>query len=130
MHPDKKQAFSLKNRIRSFSWALKGLKVIFIHEHNFRVHIFLALLALIMSVWLHISMLEYAIILLCIVIVLICEIFNSCIEHFLDLLHPDFHPKAGQIKNMGAAAVLIAAIAAFICGLIIFLPKILKVLNL
>jgi diacylglycerol kinase len=42
----------------------------------------------------------------------------------VNLVSPDFNPKAGLIKDISAAAVLIAAFMALIIGVLIFLPKI------
>jgi diacylglycerol kinase (ATP) len=52
------------------------------------------------------------------------ELFNSAIESLVDLCSPDFDKRAGRIKDMAAAAVLITAVGALATGLIIFIPKI------
>ena len=57
-------------------------------------------------------------------VVFIVELFNTAIETLVDLVSPDFNPKAGLIKDISAAAVLIAAFMALIIGILIFLPKI------
>ena len=56
--------------------------------------------------------------------VLGAELFNTAIEVLVDLVSPEIHPKAKIIKDVAAGAVLIAAFAAVLIGLIIFLPKI------
>jgi diacylglycerol kinase len=52
------------------------------------------------------------------------EIMNTAIEHLVDLVSPGFHPGAGLIKDLAAAAVLVLSLAALITGLVIFIPKI------
>jgi diacylglycerol kinase len=51
------------------------------------------------------------------------EIFNTAIEALLDHFHSQRHPRVKFIKDMSAAAVLVAAVTAFLTGLIIFIPK-------
>jgi diacylglycerol kinase (ATP) len=54
--------------------------------------------------------------------VLAAEGFNTAIERLVDLVSPDYHPIAGDVKDVAAGAVLICAIAAAIIGAIIFTP--------
>ena len=56
--------------------------------------------------------------------VFIAELFNTALETLVNLVSPEFNPKAGHVKDISAAAVLIAAIMALIIGVLIFLPKI------
>ena len=64
---DKK--FSLKDRIKSFGYALNGLKLFFYTEHNARIHLLAAILALAISLWLKISSLEWVAIISVIILV-------------------------------------------------------------
>jgi len=57
-------------------------------------------------------------------LVLAAEAINSSIENLVDLINPDFNDKAGKIKDLAAGGVLLAAIAAALAGLLIFIPKI------
>ncbi len=51
------------------------------------------------------------------------EIFNTAIEKIMDYISIDREPEIKFIKDVAAAAVLVAAITAFITGCIIFIPK-------
>jgi diacylglycerol kinase (ATP) len=51
---------------------------------------------------------------------------NTAVEEIADFIHPEFHKKIGLIKDIAAGAVFIAATSAIIVGLIIYLPKIIK----
>lgn len=53
-----------------------------------------------------------------------CEILNTAIEKIADFVSPEWRNEIKIIKDLAAAAVLVSAIAAFIVGLIIFIPKI------
>ncbi|MFY8022408.1 MAG: diacylglycerol kinase family protein [Bacteroidia bacterium] len=112
----------LKNRIRSFSYAWKGVQVMFGQHPNFKIQLFFACLAIILGIVCSISLLQWCIILLCIGLVLALETINSAIEYFVDLVHPEFHPLAGRVKDLAAAAVLIFSIISVIVGLLIFIP--------
>jgi len=68
------------------------------------------------------SALKKAILFLTIFIVLSLEIINSTFEKLIDFLNPKFNPYIGEIKDMAAGAVLLAAIGSIIIGIIIFLP--------
>jgi diacylglycerol kinase len=65
-------------------------------------------------------MTDWAILLLVIGMVWTAEIFNSAFERLVDMVSPDFNPKAGIIKDMAAGAVLVSAIVAVIVGVLIF----------
>ena len=64
---------------------------------------------------------EWLVILLCFAMVLAAEAFTA-IERLVNLVSPDYHPIAGDVKDIAAGAVLICAIFAALIGLIIFVP--------
>ena len=110
--------------IKSFGWALNGLKDCLLHEKNFRIQYIIALLMIIAGILFSISVMEWMIILLCFAVVLSFEIINSAIEKLCDLVCTDFNLTIKKVKDMSASAVLLAAIISFFIGCIIFLPKI------
>lgn len=110
--------------IKSFGWALNGLKDCILHEKNFRIQYTIALLMVIAGIFFSISATEWVIILLCFAVVLGFEIINSAIEKLCDLVQPDFNLVIKKVKDMSASAVLLSAIISFIIGCIIFLPKV------
>ena len=116
--------FSLVNRFKSFTYAWAGIKAVLRTEHNTWVHLFLTIIAVILGVIFNISIGEWTAIIICMTMVWTAEIFNTCIEKLLDFISTDRHHQIKSIKDMAAAAVLIASWAAFIVGAIIFIPKI------
>lgn len=70
--------------------------------------------------------LEWIVIVFCIGLVFISELFNTAIEKLTDLISPDFNKKAGLIKDISAAGVLMASIIATISGIILFVSKFLE----
>jgi diacylglycerol kinase len=119
--------FSLKKRLKSFTFAFNGLKGLWKNEHNLRIHIVTAILVIGLGYYFQISIPEWIAVILLIGLVFAAEIFNSAIEHLADFVMPNLDSRIGKIKDLSAAAVLVAAMAAFIIGLIIFLPKLLEV---
>jgi diacylglycerol kinase (ATP) len=79
-------------------------------------------LAIILGIVLEINKAEWIAIVFCIGMVLALETVNSAIELIVDFISPDFHPIAGKIKDLSAAAVLIISIISAIIGLVIILP--------
>ena len=124
----KNQKFSIAQRLRSYAHAFNGLKILLKEEHNARIHLVAAILVVIAGVVLKISPIEWIAIVFAIGFVFTAEIINSSIENIADFISPEKHEKVKKIKDLAAAAVLISAVTALIIGLIIFLPKIEKLL--
>ena len=120
--------FSITDRLKSFSYAINGLRYSILTQHNILIHIILAIIAIILGFLLKISSFEWVAIIIVIGLVISAEIFNTSIEELVNLVSPQKNEKAGIIKDLAAGAVLILAITAFITGLIIFLPKIIILL--
>lgn len=114
--------FSIRARLRSFLFAFQGIRVLVSEEHNFRIHLVAAALAIGLGAYLHISPADWLWITGCIGLVLTAEAFNSAIERLTDLRQPDHDPKAGRIKDIAAGAVLLTALTALVIGIIVFWP--------
>ncbi|MFZ4769707.1 MAG: diacylglycerol kinase family protein [Ferruginibacter sp.] len=110
--------------IKSFGFAINGIKLCS-KEPNFKIHLLLALLATMLGFLLHISNIEWLVVLICITLVLAFEMLNTAIEQLCNLISPAFNPVIKIIKDVSAAAVLVVALMAAICGAVIFLPKLL-----
>ncbi len=120
--PGKK--FSIIARIRSFKYAFRGFIHLFRDEHNTWIHALATIVVTIMGFAFKISSIEWIMILAAIALVFITELINSSIEKIVDLVQPEQNPLAGKVKDLAAAAVLVASIIALVIGLIIFGPKI------
>ncbi|MDG4946530.1 diacylglycerol kinase family protein [Weeksellaceae bacterium KMM 9713] len=119
----------MKARLKSFGYALNGIREVIKSEMNMRIHLAASFLVIIMGLIFSINWIEWIFIIICIALVLSAEIANTVVEKYLDAMHPEFNPKVGLIKDMAAAAVLILAMSSFIIGMIIFLPKIIDLLT-
>ncbi len=109
---------------KSFVFAFQGFRSAF-SERNFVIHITIAILVLMAGFFFHVTTMEWCILMICIGMVMAAELFNTAIEKLVDMVSPGFSPKAGEIKDISAAAVLLLAIVAAIAGLVIFVPYVL-----
>lgn len=118
-----KERFSLKNRIRSFYYAFRGIGSLLAHEHNAWIHSFAAVLVVVCGFWLHISSAEWIAVLFAIGFVFAMESVNTAIESLCNFVSPERRELIGRVKDLAAAGVLFAAITAAIVGGIVFFPK-------
>ena len=119
-----KKRFSIVARVKSTTHAWRGLGIFIKTTHNSWVHIFFGVLAIYLGFVLHISSIEWVMIVFSIGLVIITEALNTAFEIDIDLTSPTYHPYARDTKDVAAGAVLISAVVAGVVGLIIFLPKI------
>jgi diacylglycerol kinase len=113
---------------KSFSYALEGLKTALQQEPNFRIHIFMAALALTLGVFLKLSTLEWLFLSFTIFYVITLELLNTVLEALVNLVSPEHQYFAKVAKDVSAACVLMAAFLSVIVGLILFLPKIVLII--
>ena len=113
----------MKRFFKSFIYAFAGLIYAFKTQLNFKIHCLVAVVAIMMGLYFKLSQTEWLWIVSAICLVLILELLNTAIEVLVDLVSPQQHPKAGAIKDIAAAAVLISALLAVVIALLIFVPK-------
>ena len=124
--PDSPPPFSLAERVRSFRHAIAGLRSLVAEEHNARVHLAATLAVIVAAAVLEVSRVEAGLLALAIGGVWTAELLNTAIEAVVDLVSPDRHPLAKTAKDAGAAAVLVASVAAVVIGLCVFGPAALR----
>jgi diacylglycerol kinase len=110
------------SRIRSFQHAFRGLWYVLRTQQNAWIHAFVTTAVVILGFWLAVPARDWAILVLTIAMVWMAEILNTSIEAVVDLASPLHHPLAKVGKDVGAAAVLIAAFVAVLVGLLILGP--------
>jgi diacylglycerol kinase len=119
---NKKNKFSIKQRLKSFTHAFRGLKSLFREEHNAKIHLGIGLVLFVLNSILKLKKMEVIAVLLSIGLVIMAESFNSAIEKLSDVVQPNRDDRIRKIKDISAAAVLISAITAFGIGLIVYFP--------
>ena len=111
-----------KKLLASLRAAHKGLLLVFDREQNFRIHTICGVFALVFALVLKIPSTDFLILCITIVFVLACEVINTGMEHFLDVIKPRVAPAVRDIKDMMAGLVLLSAILSLLVGIGIFLP--------
>jgi diacylglycerol kinase len=108
----------LRRRARSFGFAWCGLGRLFA-EPNSKIHAAAALAVLVLAALLHLSPSEWALLVFAVALVFVTEAFNTALESLADAAVPAEHPLVGTAKDLGAAAVLIAALGAALVGALV-----------
>ena len=116
----------LKKRIKSFGYAFKGIASLLKKEHNAWIHCLAIVVVTGAGFYFGITPTEWCMVVICFGMVLAAEGFNTAIERLVGLVSPDFHPIAGDVKDVAAGAVLVCAIASAVVGVIVFLPYLLN----
>ncbi|MBI5794572.1 diacylglycerol kinase family protein [Candidatus Uhrbacteria bacterium] len=110
----------LRRLAKSFSHAIHGVVVVFQSEQNFRIQVAAAILVFFLALFFRVRYEEWIILLFLTGAVLILELVNSILERIVDTFKPRIHPVVKDIKDIMAAAVLIASVIAVMVGVIIF----------
>lgn len=119
-------SFSFIARLLSFKFAFAGLWVMLKTQHNCWIHAIATATVVGVGLFLHITLQEWALLVIAIMMVWVAEGFNTAIEFLADMVSTEFHPLIKKTKDVAAGAVLIAAIGAVLVGLLLFLPYILS----
>jgi len=122
--------FSWKRLAPSFKYAFQGMIYAAKNEKNFLIHITAAVLVIGLSVCLKINHIEWLFIVVSIFGVLALELFNSALERAVDLSTDEIKPLAKHAKDLAAAAVLVYVMMTVIIGIIIFGPKLLRLVGM
>jgi diacylglycerol kinase (ATP) len=106
--------------IARLGYALAGVRMVWRREKSFRMHCGFALLAIAVAALLQVSLVWWAIVGLCIALVLAMEMINAALEYLIDRVHPEIHEEIKHAKDAAAGGVLLACIGtASVGGLMI-----------
>ena len=112
----------ITSRILAFRHAFRGWWYVLKTQQNAWIHSLFATAVFIVGLWVGLTPLAWAIIVLTIAMVFTAEFINTAIEALVDLAMPVHHPLAKVGKDVGAGAVLVAALAGIVIGLLIIGP--------
>lgn len=111
-----------KNWVQSVNYAIEGIIYAVRTQRHMRYHLFAALAALMLGLFLNISRIELILLCMAIVLVLATEMLNTAIETTVDMIANDFHPLAKNAKDIAAGVVLLASFGALTLGYLILYP--------
>ena len=126
----KNNKFSIAQRMRSFRYAFQGMASLFRYEHNARIHLAILVAVIAAGILLKISLADWMAILIVSGLVFISECFNTAIENLSDIIAGQPNEYIRRAKDVAAAGVLLSAIIAVAVGLMVFIPAILKLIQL
>ena len=113
--------------MKSFGHAFEGLEHSFKRDQNLRIHFFVGVIVVIMSIVLKVNPFEMGILGIMILLVMITEMINTAIERMVDLIIKEHREDAKIAKDVAAGMVFLTAAGSLIVGLLIFLPYILRI---
>lgn len=111
----------LKN---SIAYAWRGLRYALKHEQNFRLEVLVAIAVILLGIFLRLSNVRFIVLLMLITLVLVLELLNTFFERMVDFVSPRVHGYAAMLKDVLAAAVLMASVGAVAIGILIFWPNV------
>jgi diacylglycerol kinase (ATP) len=114
------------SRAHAFRHAFRGWWYVIRTQRNAWLHAVVTTLVILVAFWLHLQMRDWAVLIVTIALVWTAEFINSALEAVVDLASPQNHPLAKVGKDVGAAAVLIAALTSVLVGLLILGPPLIE----
>ncbi len=117
---------NLKRLLKSFKYAINGLIKVLKEEQNLRIQSVIAILVVITAIHFKVDRIEWCFLIFSIGIVFLMEVANSAVERITDVLKPRINSYVKEIKDITAAAVMLASFLSIIIGIIIFWPYILN----
>lgn len=119
----------LRLRARSFGYAFAGWWYVLRTQRNAWIHAVASILVFGMALALRLQPRDIALLVLTVAMVWTAEFLNTALEAVVDLASPELHPLAKVGKDVSAAAVLVAALAAVLIGLLVMGPPLWQVLS-
>ncbi len=116
-------------RLRAFKYAFHGWWYVIRTQRNAWIHALMTALVVLIGLWLDLPARDWATLLLTIALVWTAEFANTALEAVVDLASPARHPLAKVGKDVGAAAVLIAALTSVAIGFLLLGPPLLDKLK-
>ncbi len=118
----------LASVLRSFGPAMAGLAWALKTQRNLQVHAFATVLVVVFGIWLQLVDWEWCVVLLAAGLVCAAELLNTALEVLADRVSKEREEPIRRVKDAAAAAVLVAALAALGVGLVVFVPKLWRLL--
>lgn len=107
---------------QKFACAIRGVVVGARGQTSFQVHLPMAIAVVGLAAWLHLSLAEFSILVVCIAVVISAELFNSALEHLAKAITDDQRSELRDALDIASGAVLAASLGAAIVGMMLLLP--------
>ncbi|MBL8547258.1 MAG: diacylglycerol kinase family protein [Hyphomonadaceae bacterium] len=120
--------FSVKARLKSFTFAFEGFAHMLRTQHNAWVHLAATVLVVALGFLLNVSADAWRWLIVALALVWVAEAVNTAFEHLCDVVQPEFSTSVKRSKDIAAAAVLVCVVASTLLGAITFAPYVIAVL--
>ena len=124
MKKEKEQLTRNKNYIDAWANGINGIIYSTTTQKNIKIQLVIAVFFMIVSLFFDLERAEFLCLVISIVFIILTELINTAIETIVDLCTETFHPKAKIAKDVGAGAVVLAALNAVVVGYFLFFQKI------
>lgn len=114
--------------MNTFRCALEGIADALGTQRHLRIHVVVAALVALFGILLRLPRADLLLLLMAIALVIVAELINTAVELTVDLASPGFDPIARRAKNVAAGAVLIAAAASAVIGIVTLAPPLFRAL--
>ncbi len=118
------EPFSFQKRIKSFTYAFRGIMRLVKKEHNARIHLVALVGVVVAGLVFRLGIVDWMAVVFASGMVFVSELFNTAIEKLADEVDPKWNERIGQVKDFAAGAVLVSALVAIIIGALVFIPRI------
>ncbi len=116
--------------IESFYHAFHGIWIGLKEERNVRIHFVLVAVVIALGIWLKVDPQSWIALTIAMSMVVTAEFVNTALEHLVDISSSnEYHQSARYAKDTAAAAVLVSSFAAATIGAIVFIPKLLLLIQ-
>ena len=113
--------------VQSFNWAIEGVVWTLRHQRNMKIHFAIAVVAVVLSLVFAVTRVELLLVFAAITFVFIAEMFNTAVEHVVDMITKDEHPAAKIAKDVAAGAVFVAALFSLAVAYLVFYDHIVDI---
>ena len=117
-----RSASGFVNRLRSFGYALQGLGFMLRTQQNAWLHLGATLIVVVAAWLLGVGRDDWRWLIVAIVAVWVAETFNTAVEYLCNVVSPGYSEAVRRAKDIGASAVLIAALGAVVIGSVTLWP--------
>ena len=112
---------TIKQHIKSYRYAMRGIWLAFRYERNMVFHLAAALGVIVLNILLSVTQTEWLITHMLIGVAWAAEVFNTAIDKLADRVTREQDPVIVQVKDLAGGAVLIIGLFAAVCGVVIYM---------
>lgn len=117
-----KGELALLPRLRSFTYAARGIRTVVVSQPNVWIHAAASCVVVAAGLALGVGRFEWLALVFALVSVWTAEALNTAFEALCDVASPEFHPLVARAKDVAAGAVLICAVGAVVTAGLVFVP--------